>query len=125
MLDQAILDRLRKVTPKDFPNPEPLPDARAVSTLTLTCPTTGKAPSGTAALSGILAAPVNGAVGIELHITSPSGVELLQSATTNPTGAYAGSVSTTSAGTWTIFARWAGDLSSQPGNSPTCQVVVA
>ena len=125
VLDQAIIDRLRKVTPKDFPNPEPLPDARAVSTLTLTCPTTGKAPSGTAALSGILAAPVNGALGIELHITSPSGVELLQSATTNPTGAYAGSVSTTSAGTWTIFARWPGDVSSQPDDSPSCQVVVA
>jgi hypothetical protein len=122
VLDQAIVDRLRRVTPKDFPNPEPLPDARAVSTLTLTCPAAGKT-GGIAALLGTLAAPVSAAKGIELHITPPGGAEVMQLATTDGAGAYAGSLAA-SVGTWTVFARFAGDANSKPDDSPVCQVVI-
>ena len=107
---------------KDFPNPEPAPDLRGLSALTLTCPATGK-PGGVSALNGTLAPVVNGAA-VELHIMPPGGAEVVQTVTTNATGAYAGSVTTTSAGTWTIFARFAGNANFQPHDSPICQVMV-
>ena len=121
-LDQAIVDRLRKVTPRDLPDPEPLPDARAVSTLTLTCPAGGK--PGNYALNGTLTAPVPSGAAVELHITPPGGPEAVQTVTTNATGTYAGSFTPPSAGTWTIFARWPGDANSRPDDSPVCQVAI-
>ena len=125
VLDQAIVDRLRKVPTKDFPNPEPAPDLRGLSALTLTCPAAGK-PSGVSALNGTLAPVLNGAE-VQLHITSPGGTEAVQTATTDATGAYTGSFtapSTGGIGTWTIFARFAGNANFQPDDSPICRVVV-
>ena len=124
VLDQAIIDRLRKVRPQAFPNPEPIPPAapnREASTLALTCPAGGKA--GTYAFNGTLS-PVHGGVGIELRVTPPGAAEVVQATTTNATGAFTTGVAMAQVGTWTIFARWAGDADTQPDDAPSCQVVI-
>ncbi len=122
VLDQAIVDRLRKVTPKSFPNPEPLPDAREQSTLTLTCPATGKL-NGIFAITGNLL-PVRSGAAVELHVTPPGGAEVVQQTTSDATGVFTTSVTTNKSGTWTMFARWAGDVNTTPDDSPSCQTVI-
>jgi hypothetical protein len=131
VLGEAIVERIRRVTLKPFPNPEPKPvppappappppppvDPRAVSTLTLTCPPNGKA--GDYAYTGNLS-PVRPGVEVELHFTPPGLPEVVQKATTDQASAYSAG-HTTTAGLWTVFARWAGDAQTQPDDSPTCQ----
>ncbi|WP_411277832.1 hypothetical protein [Gaiella sp.] len=137
ILDQAIADRLRKVPTRPFPNPEPPPPpwtpipilpppgppqpGLQVSTLTLACPANGKA--GVYATGGTLTPPLAGAA-IELHVTPPNGAEAVQKLTTNGSGAYATSLVMQTAGTWTMFARFAGDAKTQPDDSPSCQTTI-
>ena len=118
-LDQAVLDRLRKVPPKPFPNPEPpqVLDPRQISTLGINCPLTGKT-AGTAGITGTLSPPLSGAA-IALHVTPPGAAEAIQSITTDATGAFATGVSTPTPGTYTIFARWPGDAAIRPDDSPS------
>ncbi len=99
ILDQAILDRVKKTAPIPFPNPEPPqppwtptpiapppgPPGLQVSTLTLTCPANGKA--GVYAAGGTLSPAIAGA-DIQLHVTPPNGPETILKATTNGSGAY-------------------------------------
>ncbi|MBA3746158.1 MAG: hypothetical protein H0W96_01530 [Solirubrobacterales bacterium] len=47
-----------------------------------------------------------------------------QTTKTNGNGDYTASVSTTKAGTWSIYARWPGDGVTQPDDSPTCSILV-
>ena len=122
VLDQAIVDRILKVTPKEFPNPEPTPDVRENSILTLAC-TPGPTKAGSYAISGTVT-PAHAGVGIELHITPPGGVEVVQTTTTDANGGYAGAIPMTQVGTWTTFARWTGDADTKPDDSPGCQTVI-
>ena len=125
VLDQTVVDRIRKVPAKPFPNPEPPPvlDQRQVSTLAIICPATGKS-GGTAGITGTLSPPMSGAA-IALHVTPPGGVEAVQSITTDAAGAFAVGVPTTTPGTYTIFARWPGSATIRPDDSPSCQIVVS
>ncbi len=138
ILDQAILDRARKVTPVSFPNPEPPPlpwtpipvtpspppppSGPQVSTLTLTCPANGKA--GVYAAGGALTPAIAGA-DIQLHVTPPNGPETVLKATTNGSGSYSVGVAMQTAGTWTMFARFGGDANTKPDDSPSCQTVIS
>ncbi len=122
VLDQAIVDRILKVTPKEFPNPEPTPDPRGTSILTLNCPPTATK-GGVFAISGAVT-PARAGVGIELHITPPGGVEMVQTTTTDANGAYGGGIAMQQVGPWTTFARWAGDADTKPDDSPSCQTVI-
>jgi hypothetical protein len=122
VLDQAIVDRVRRVTPREFLNPEPTPDPRETSTLTLTCPPT-PTKAGVFAISGAVT-PAHAGVGVELHITAPGGVATVQTTTTDATGAYGGGIAMPQVGTWTTFARWTGDADTKPDDSPSCQTVI-
>jgi len=135
ILDQAIVERLRKVPARSFPNPEPPPPpwtpipipptpppppGLQVSTLTLTCLPNTK--PGTYVIGGTLTPALAGA-GIELHVTPPNGPTSIQKLTTNGSGNYTTSLQMT-AGPWTMFARFAGDAKTQPDDSPTCQTTI-
>ena len=128
VLDQAIVDRITKVTPQVFPDPEPAPKPstptpiREASTLTVACPANGK--PGSYVTVGALS-PVRAGVSVELHVTPPGAPETVQTATTDATGAYSTTVAMPTVGTWTIFARWAGDANTLPDDSPTCQTVIS
>ncbi len=136
ILDQAILDRARKVTPVSFPNPEPAqppwtpipvpptpgPPGLQESTLTLTCPANGKA--GVYATSGTLAPAIAGA-DVQIHVTPPNGPETISKATTDGSGAYSVGVAMQTAGTWTLFARFGGDAKTKPDDSPSCQTIIS
>ncbi len=138
ILDQAIVDRLRKVPARPFPNPEPPPPpwtpipipptppppppGLQVSTLTLACPNNGKA--GVYATGGTLTPPLAGAA-IELHVTPPNGPEAVLKLSTNGSGAYTTGLVMQTAGTWTMFARFAGDAKTQPDDSPGCQTTIS
>ncbi len=123
-LDQAVVDRIRRVQPKPFPDPEPPPvlDQRQISTLSLNCPTGGKT-GGTAGITGTLSPPVSGAA-IALHVTPPGAAEAVQSLATDAAGAFGTGVPTPTPGTYTVFARWPGDAAVRPDDSPSCQIVV-
>ncbi len=134
ILDQAILDRVRKVTPVSFPNPEPPPlpwtpipitppaPGLQASTLGLTCPANGKA--GVYAIGGTLAPSIAGA-DVQLHVTPPNGPETVLKATTNGSGAYSVGVTMQTPGTWTMFARFGGDAKTKPDDSPSCQTIIS
>jgi hypothetical protein len=136
ILDQAILDRVKKTTPIAFPNPEPpqpprtpipitqqpAPPGLQVSTLTLTCPGNGK--PGVYAAGGTLSPVITG-VDIQLHVTPPNGPETVLKATTNGSGGYSTGVVMQTTGTWTMFARFGGDAKTQPDDSPSCQTVIS
>ena len=137
ILDQAIVDRLRKVPARAFPNPEPPPPpwtpvpippappptpGLQASTLTLTCPANGK--TGVYATGGTLTPPLAGAA-IELHVTPPNGPESVLPLTTSGSGAYTTGLVMQTAGTWKLFARFAGDAKTQPDDSPGCQTVIS
>ncbi len=105
------------------PPPPPPPDPRPVSTLTIGCPSTGKAPAGNAAITGNLS-PVRVGVDITLYVTPPGDATVTQTTKTNANGDYMGNVMTTKVGTWMVYARWAGDGVTQPADSPTCSILV-
>lgn len=124
-LDQAVVDRIRRVAPKPFPNPEPpqVLDPRQTSTLTITnCPASGKV-GGMVAIIGTLAPPVNGGA-IAVHVTPPGAAEAVQSTTADATGTFNTTVSTPTSGTYTILAHWAGNGTVRPDDSPSCQIMV-
>lgn len=108
-------------TPSPSPAPTPTPDPRETSTLTLTCPSDGK--TGVKQLNGSLA-PVHTGVEIELHVTPPGGPTGVQLTKTDGQSNYLGSHDMNTPGTWTVFARWAGDGDTQPDDSPTCTVQI-
>ena len=137
ILDQAIADRIRKVSPRPFPNPEPPPlpwtpipipapptpsPTKQASTLTLTCPANGKA--GVYATGGTLS-PALANVTVTLHITGPNAPAVTQTATTNMAGVYSTGVAMQTQGPWTIFASWPGDANTLPDDSPSCQTQIS
>lgn len=142
ILDQAVVDRLRKVPTRPFPNPEPPPPpwtpipivpppgpppgppppGLEVSTLTLTCPNNGKA--GVYATGGTLTPALAGAA-IELHVTPPNQPTTIVKLTTNGSGVYSTGVAMQTLGIWSMFARFAGDAKTQPDDSPTCQTTIS
>ncbi len=136
VLDAAISGDLKHVGERVFPNPEPpRPPAATIpipappseptkqaSTLTVTCPANGK--PGVYATGGTLSPAIAGAT-VELHITPPNAPEIVQKATTAADGSYTAGVPLQTAGTWSIFARWGGNDTTLPDDSPTCQTVVS
>ncbi|MBA3749258.1 MAG: hypothetical protein H0W96_17440, partial [Solirubrobacterales bacterium] len=89
--------------------------------LTIACPASGK--PGVYAITGSLT-PVRNGVDVELHVTPPASVEALQMTKTNANGLYSAGVAMQATGTWSIFARWAGDAGTQPDDSPICETTI-
>ena len=96
-------------------------DPRPLSTLTIACPAGGKA--GVYAVTGNLTPALSG-VDVEVHVTPPASAEAVQSTKTSPNGTYSAAVSMQTVGTWSVFARWAGNADFQPDDSPVCQTTI-
>jgi hypothetical protein len=68
--------------------------------------------------------PLTVGVDITLYVQPPGEAVTTQTTKTNVNGDYMATVSTTKAGTWTVYARWPGDAATQPDDSPTCSITV-
>ena len=56
-----------------------------------------------------------------LHVMPPNGPEDVKETKADQQG-YSVGYELSASGTWTFFARWAGDANRQPADSPSCTV---
>ena len=58
-------------------------------------------------------------------MTPPNGPEGVLKLSTNGSGVYTTGLVMQTLGTWTLFARFAGDAKTQPDDSPGCQTTIS